>query len=70
MKNLIISGVESPFLLFSLLLPVSVVAEVYGESDDLIMDAMMRCKSKFDMAILEGRDEKLRGIYVDGVILG
>ena len=41
MKNLIISGVESPFLLFSLLLPVSVVAEVYGESDDLIMDAMM-----------------------------
>jgi hypothetical protein len=53
MKNLIISGVESPFLLFSLLLPVSVVAQIYEVNP---LDAMMRCKSKFDMAILDGRE--------------
>lgn len=64
MKNLIVSGSESPFLLFSLLLPVSVVAQIYEVNP---LDAMMRCKSQFDMAILEGRNEKLRGIYVDGV---
>lgn len=56
MKNLIIPGFESPFLLFSLLLPISVVAEVYGESDDLIMDAMMRCKSQFDREIMRCRE--------------
>lgn len=55
MKNLIVSGSESPFLLFSLLLPISIVAEIYGESDDLIMDAMMRCKSQFDREIMRSR---------------
>ena len=71
MKNLIIDGANSGHLLFSLLLPISVVAEIYAESDDSIVDAMMRCKSQFDMAIMRCRGIMQDGdISVDGVILG
>jgi molybdopterin biosynthesis enzyme len=57
MKNLIVSGSESPFLLFSLLLPVTVVEPLMVEDEYQDLERMIQCKSQFDMVILSG------GIY-------
>ena len=58
---------EAKFSLFRLLLPISVVAPLIVEDEYQSLERMIKCKSLFDMAILDGQNEKLRGVYVNGV---
>ncbi len=66
-----LSALECKFQLFSLLMPIAVVAPLIIDDEESDLAQMYRCKYLFDTAVLRGRGLlKLDGQFVGNISVG